>query len=82
MSERKVTVIEFSPKMRQPNFWIWNERCATAFVEYMILTPEEAQEHKRIGRVWQHMLREWHVNMKFIVVPNGLHLPVLSSHYA
>lgn len=81
MSERKVTVIEFSPKMRQPNFWTWKERWATAFVEYMILTPEEAQERDRIGRVWQHMLREQHVNMKFIVVPNGSHLPVLSSHY-
>lgn len=79
--KRKVTVLELMPKMRQPNFWSWKERWATAKIVFMTITPEEAEQHDRIGRVWQHMLHEDHVNMKFIVVPNGIYLPVLSSHY-
>jgi hypothetical protein len=57
-------------------------KMATAKIMFMTLTPEEAEQHERVGRVWQHMLRDEHVNMKFIVVPNGTYLPVLSSHYA
>ena len=81
MTNQNPRVLEFMPKMRQP-LWSLRDRWAMAKAVFMTITPEEAKQIDRLGRVWNHMFWSEGVNMKFIVVPNGAHLPVPQSHYA
>ena len=78
---KDVRVIEFAPKMRQPGWWGWKRHWATAKIVMMTITEDEAKNELAWGEVWEKMLKEDHVNMKFIVIPNGVFLPVPAKHY-
>lgn len=47
----------------------------------MFLTEEEAEDTQRLIVVHRRMFNEEWVNMMFIVIPNGMFLPVPMSHY-
>lgn len=81
IQERRVTVMEFRPKPRQLSHEGIRVRHATAKIEFMSISEDEAKDVDGWMRVHGRMLDEFHVNMKFIVVPNGTFLPVPIQHY-
>lgn len=73
--------IEFHPKWRQPGNYGMKERHVSAKVDFMTITEDEALDIERLSYVHHRMMDEHHINLKFILVPNGTFLPVPISHY-
>lgn len=73
-------IIEFHPKWRQlmPGL---QARHLSAKVDFMTITEDEALDIERLSYVHHRMMDEYHINLKFILMPNGTHLPVPISHY-
>ena len=77
----KVRLIEFRIKPRQLCNDGLRVRMAMAPVVTMDITEEEAKDHKGLMYTHSRMLNEEGINMKFIVIPSGVFLPVPASHY-
>lgn len=54
---------------------------AAAPIEFMSITEDESQNTRAWGQVNWALYKEFGINMKFIIIPNGHFLPVPYSHY-
>lgn len=77
----RATVIEVIPKRGYEHTGA-SVRLVSAPVVCMSISKDESKDWDRLKMVHDRMLKEERVNMKFVVIPNGMFLPAPASHYA
>lgn len=78
----KIHVIEFKyGKPRQCGGEWMMIKHSMAPRSFDFITPEQAQDQQRLIDIHRVRFTDEGVNLSFVVIPNGLFLPVPISHY-